>query len=288
MKSAIAGTYGIDTSVFSHKDKDYSRKILNLPSEDKLLLYTGRFYPDRNLGMLLTVFSFLQNIFQNLRLIISIKHKDNSYYNMFSEKLKDIIVFEKLPPSKMPYLYSAADLFVSCSTSYFETFGRSPLESIACGTPVVVPDWLGYKDYITDMTGILVPVDYINEPLYDDMSYHIVDPLKFVDRCIKALLSPKKLIDSLPRQTTSSFAVCIIRRIIYEMTREKIRYHRIMDNSLIRYHPIIEEVYRRFNIKSIDELFYFLTCDFKKVNLLEKSLRGHIYNNLFTIALDTK
>jgi hypothetical protein len=61
-----------------------------------------------------------------------------------------------------------------------------------------------------------------------------------------------------------------------------------MDNSLIRYHPIIEEVYRRFNIKSIDELFYFLTCDFKKVNLLEKSLRGHIYNNLFTIALDTK
>lgn len=288
MKSVITGTYGIDTSLFSPKDKDYSRKKLDLPSENKLLLYTGRFYPDRNLGMLLTAFSFLQKIMPNLRLIMSIKYKDNSYYNMLSEKLKDIIVFEKLPPSKMPYLYSAADLFVSCSTSYFETFGRSPLESIACGTPVVVPDWFGYKDYITDQTGILVPVDYIDEPLYDDMSYHMVDPLKFVDSCIKALSSPKKLIDSVPLQTTSSFAVSIIRRMVYEMTRDKKSYHQMMDNSLTADHPIIEEVYRKLNIQSIDELFYFLTQDSEKVRIFEKSLKGYIYNNLFTTVIGIK
>jgi glycosyltransferase involved in cell wall biosynthesis len=217
-----------------------------------------------------------------LSLVMSINYKNNSYFDMLSEKLKDVFVFEKLPVSKMPYLYSAADLFVSCSTSYFETFGRSPLESIACGTPVVVPDWMGYKDYITTQTGTLVPVDHIDLPLYDSMSYHIVDPLKFVDSCIKALSSPQKLIESLPRCATSSFVVSMIQRMIHKMTIDKIDSLHRMNDSLISYHPVVEEVCRKMNIQSIDQLFHFLIHDFDKVRVFEKGLRRCIYNNLFS------
>jgi len=33
------------------------------------------------------------------------------------------------------------------------------------------------------------------------------------------------------------------------------------------------------NIKSVDELFHFLTYDFKKVHIFAKGLRRDIYNN---------
>ena len=42
-----------------------------------------------------------------------------------------------LPNGDLPPLYRAADLFVTCSTS--ETFGLTVLESLACGTPAVLP-----------------------------------------------------------------------------------------------------------------------------------------------------
>jgi glycosyltransferase involved in cell wall biosynthesis len=285
MKSVIAGTYGIDSSVFSPKEKMQSRKLLNLPLGNKILLYTGRFYPDKNIGMLLNVFSLLQKKIPNLCLVMSIIFKDDYYYDRLSEKLKGVIVFENLPLSKMAYLYSAADLFVSCSTSYFETFGRSPLESIACGTPVIVPDWMGFKDYITNKVGTLVPVDYLDAPLYDDMSYHIVDPLKFVDSCLNALLSTPKMIHSVPRKATSAFTITTIKRIIDEMIRGKKQNNpRVRRDSLVAQNPIIEEVYRKFHIETNDDLFYFLTHDFKKV-IIESNLNHHIYNSLFTRVL---
>jgi hypothetical protein len=42
-----------------------------------------------------------------------------------------------LPNTDLPPLYRAADLFVSCSTS--ETYGLTVVESLTCGTPVVLP-----------------------------------------------------------------------------------------------------------------------------------------------------
>ena len=42
-----------------------------------------------------------------------------------------------MPNDQLPPLYRAADVFVTCSTS--ETFGLTVLESLACGTPVVLP-----------------------------------------------------------------------------------------------------------------------------------------------------
>jgi len=46
--------------------------------------------------------------------------------------------------------WRAADLFISISDNYQETFGITPLEAMACGLPVVVSDWDGYKDTVRD------------------------------------------------------------------------------------------------------------------------------------------
>jgi hypothetical protein len=55
-------------------------------------------------------------------------------------------------------LYNAADLFVTASTSHFETFGRAPAEALACGLPVVAPRYDGFAEVLAQPGGTLVDV----------------------------------------------------------------------------------------------------------------------------------
>lgn len=59
-------------------------------------------------------------------------------------------VFSDVNDDELVRLYSSADLFLY--TSYVEDFGLPPLEAMACGTPVVMTDAKGNRDYA--MNGI--------------------------------------------------------------------------------------------------------------------------------------
>ena len=52
---------------------------------------------------------------------------------------------------------SAADIFASLSDNVQETFGLTPVEAMAAGLPVVVSDWDGYRDTVTEETGFRIP-----------------------------------------------------------------------------------------------------------------------------------
>nr|WP_281034112.1 glycosyltransferase [Metallosphaera yellowstonensis] len=54
----------------------------------------------------------------------------------------------------MSRLYSSADAFIF--TSYAESFGLPPLEAMACGTPVVMSDNKGSRDYAVNGYNALV------------------------------------------------------------------------------------------------------------------------------------
>src|SRR5690606_37323038 len=56
----------------------------------------------------------------------------------------------------LPALYGAADVFVT--TPWYEPFGITPIEAMACGLPVVGSDTGGIRSTIKDgKTGFLVP-----------------------------------------------------------------------------------------------------------------------------------
>lgn len=55
-------------------------------------------------------------------------------------------------------LYRSSDVYFSPSDTVQESFGMSLTEAMACGLPLIVSDWNGYKDVlIHGITGFKVP-----------------------------------------------------------------------------------------------------------------------------------
>lgn len=62
-------------------------------------------------------------------------------------------------PEQLADLYNIADVFVTASTSHFETFGRAPAEALACGSPAVAPSYDGFTEVLAQPGGTLVDVE---------------------------------------------------------------------------------------------------------------------------------
>lgn len=61
-------------------------------------------------------------------------------------------------PEHRYVVWAAGDIFTSLSDNIQETFGLTPIEAQAAGLPVVVSDWDGYRDTVTDgVHGFTVP-----------------------------------------------------------------------------------------------------------------------------------
>jgi phosphoheptose isomerase len=74
-----------------------------------------------------------------------------------TEGVRDVVTFlGRRSRNMLHYYYSAADIFTT--TPWYEPFGITPIESMACGTPVIGSNVGGIKSTIIDgKTGFLVP-----------------------------------------------------------------------------------------------------------------------------------
>jgi len=83
-------------------------------------------------------------------------------------------VFSNVSDEVLAELYSSSDVFLH--TSYAESFGLPPLEAMACGTPVVMTDNKGSRDYAVNGFNALISqpgdvkslVDNLLKVLQDD------------------------------------------------------------------------------------------------------------------------
>jgi alpha-1,6-mannosyltransferase len=111
-------------------------KLLGLPTDKPLILYVGRLGKEKNLGILLRAIRESRS-----SLIVA---GDGPLRQRMKNNPNTIplgFVFGK----RLSELYLAADLFVSPSIT--ETLGRTSLESLAHGTPILVPN-RGYHNTV--------------------------------------------------------------------------------------------------------------------------------------------
>jgi len=149
-------------------NKRTARAKLNIEPEAHVILSVGRIVPRKGVDNIITSLKYLKNKVSNLKLIIVGGDADEAHGPSASEmkrlrnlaskhRVSDLIEFAgPKQPLELKYYYSAADIFIS--TPWYEPFGITPLESMACGTPVIGSDVGGIKYTVKDgETGFLVP-----------------------------------------------------------------------------------------------------------------------------------
>jgi len=142
---------GVNLELFRSVEKEIARNYLGLDGKG-IILFVGRIVPLKGIDRLLMAMPYLENG-QRLKLLVI---GGDEYCQDEMKRLKSLAQSLQIHDSvsflglvkheELPYFYSAADLCVL--PSYYESFGLVALESLACGTPVVVTKVGGLESVI--------------------------------------------------------------------------------------------------------------------------------------------
>lgn len=160
---------GIDPTEVRPVDKRRARHLLCLPEKELVILQLGRIVPRKGVENGLRGFSRLVKKYGiQARLLIVGGGSEDPDPELTPElgRLQSITVEEGIAEKVtftgrrsrkiLKYYYSAADVFVS--TPWYEPFGITPIEAMACGTAVIGSNVGGIKYTIVDgETGYLIP-----------------------------------------------------------------------------------------------------------------------------------
>jgi glycosyltransferase involved in cell wall biosynthesis len=133
---------------------EVARSRLRLPR--RFILFVSTIEPRKNLITLLEAWARMR---ERLPLVIAGSWGWN--YDGIRQRLEhlgpDLMLLGALPPADMPALYNLATCLAH--PAWYEGFGLTPLESMACGTPVVSSNASSLPEVVGD-AGILVdPAD---------------------------------------------------------------------------------------------------------------------------------
>jgi len=98
---------------------------------EKYILFVGSLFPYKNLKTLVEAFSQIRNQIPHSLVIVGSKE----FAAETPAADKRIIYTDYVPAADLPLFYAYADIFVHPSLR--EGFGITPLEAMACGTPVI-------------------------------------------------------------------------------------------------------------------------------------------------------
>ncbi|UQX04552.1 glycosyltransferase family 4 protein [Streptomyces sp. RerS4] len=162
LQVTVGEPYGIDDGLFGLRPgAARTREELSIPP-GRMLLFAGRSQPDKDLYRLLRVGLKARVLFPDLQVVIASHLVDHDYLAAARRELgRDCGVHLVLDPTpeQLADLYNVADVFVTASTSHFETFGRAPAEALACGTPAIAPRYDGFAEVLAQVGGTLVDVE---------------------------------------------------------------------------------------------------------------------------------
>ena len=158
---------GFSSKEFYPVGKATARRILGLPQDEHIILQLGRMVPRKGVDNVIRALNRLKNSDKPVKLLIVGGESNNLTEDCCPEFARlmtvarehgvvDSIIFTgRKDRHLLKFYYSAADLFIT--TPWYEPFGITPLEAMACGTPVIGANVGGIKYSVADgETGLLV------------------------------------------------------------------------------------------------------------------------------------
>lgn len=162
---------GYDPDEFGPGDRRRARAALGLAGDEFVVLQLGRLVPRKGIDNAIRAFALLVLTHRvNARLLVVGGEADTPCETATPEIRRLRLIAEELGiadrvtftgrrrRNELRSYYNAADAFVT--TPWYEPFGITPLESMACGTPVIGAAVGGIKHSVLDrVTGFLVAPD---------------------------------------------------------------------------------------------------------------------------------
>ncbi|MFJ7932769.1 glycosyltransferase [Sporosarcina sp. NPDC096371] len=150
---------GVDTSVFNYVPKEEARDRLQLPQEEKILLFVGNIIRAKGLLELVEAFDSLKMSLPDSSLYVVGSQKDSHFVEELrsfirDKDVEDIHFKEPLGQAELSLWMSAADALVL--PSHHEGFGLVALEAMSAGTKVIGTDVGGLSYLLKDGAGVLV------------------------------------------------------------------------------------------------------------------------------------
>jgi glycosyltransferase involved in cell wall biosynthesis len=158
--------------IYKPKDKRFSKGLINklYGIENDYILYIGGFSPRKNIIGLIEAFSKLVlKHKKDIKLVIA--GKKGLSYERYRNRAESLGILDKvlfpgfIPIEHLPFLYSAAELFVY--PSFYEGFGLPPVEAMACGTPVIASNTTSIPEIVGNNALLINPWD--TEELFQAM-----------------------------------------------------------------------------------------------------------------------
>jgi D-inositol-3-phosphate glycosyltransferase len=162
---------GFNPIEFQPLNRQEARRLLGLPESGKILLQLGRLVPRKGIDTVIRALGRLAGIsrsIENTQLVVvgGNTPEPDAAATPEMARLQEIAVAENVSHcvhftgrrdrEVLRYYYAAADIFIT--TPWYEPFGITPLEAMACGLPVIGSNTGGIKYSVMDgRTGYLVP-----------------------------------------------------------------------------------------------------------------------------------
>jgi len=161
-------TPGVNLDLFKPMDKIKAKNSIKASLDKKMIVFVGRIEPLKGIDVLLYALKILRGTHPELKVCVWIVGGDISNdaeewppeLRKLSE-IREILGIHtsvkfvgRKEPKQLPTYYNAADLMVM--PSHYESFGITAVESMACGTPVIMTDVTGVSHLIDKKHSILI------------------------------------------------------------------------------------------------------------------------------------
>ncbi len=149
--------YGVDTEVFSPRwSKTEARAMLDLPAAGPIVMLRSRIAPEKDPETFVRAIALLRT--EGRTICATYMGGELAEFAEVTDRLGvEVIARKPADFEEIPVWYVAAD--VDVQTSRAEGLGISPLEALACLTPVVVTDVGGLREVVDGgRVGELVPL----------------------------------------------------------------------------------------------------------------------------------